>query len=89
MALVVHEVLLRNCFCEMLRPKIKFVDLFAGLCGIGIGLEQAAKDFGLTTECVFTSEIKESALRAYSYNFHEEQIAHSFALKTQDYGRFQ
>ena len=45
--------------------KIKFIDLFAGLGGIRIGFEEAAKDFHLNTECVFTSEIKESALKAY------------------------
>lgn len=52
--------------------KIKFIDLFAGLGGIRIGFEEAAKDFGLNTECVFTSEIKESALKAYARNFHED-----------------
>lgn len=52
--------------------KIKFIDLFAGLGGIRIGFEEAAKDFGLNTECVFTSEIKESALKAYAHNFHED-----------------
>lgn len=51
---------------------IKFIDLFAGLGGIRIGFEAAAAELGLKTRCVFTSEIKESALKAYQTNFHEE-----------------
>ena len=43
---------------------IDFIDLFAGLVGIRIGFTQAAIDLGLETRCVFTSEIKESALCA-------------------------
>ena len=48
---------------------IRFIDLFAGLGGIRIGFTQAAEELGLETECVFTSEIKESALEAMRYNF--------------------
>lgn len=48
---------------------IRFIDLFAGLGGIRLGFTQAAEELGLQTECVFTSEIKESALEAMRYNF--------------------
>ena len=55
----------------MQQRTIKFIDLFAGLGGIRIGFEEAAADLGLKTKCVFTSEIKDSALKAYRSNFHE------------------
>ena len=51
---------------------IKFIDLFAGLGGIRIGFEEAAAELGINTKCVFTSEIKDSALKAYQFNFNED-----------------
>jgi len=57
--------------------KITFIDLFAGLGGIRIGFEQAAQDLKLETKCVFTSEIKESALLALNTNFPNDNIVKS------------
>jgi len=54
--------------------KFKFVDLFAGLGGIRIGFEQAFKNHGFETECVFSSEIKSYAVEAYQNYFKEENI---------------
>jgi DNA (cytosine-5)-methyltransferase 1 len=53
---------------------IKFIDLFAGIGGMRLGLEQACKSLGIKPECVFTSEIKASAIQAYQDNFHEDKI---------------
>lgn len=59
----------------MSMPKIlKFVDLFAGLGGLRIGLQNAASELGIEAECVFTSEIKPHAIRAYESNFPHEKI---------------
>ncbi|EFF41842.1 DNA (cytosine-5-)-methyltransferase [Mycoplasmopsis alligatoris] len=54
--------------------KIKFIDLFAGLGGIRIGFEQALKDKKIKSECVFTSEIKKHAIKAYKNNFKDSNI---------------
>lgn len=47
---------------------IKFIDLFAGLGGIRLGFEQAFNELGFKTECVMTSEIKPSAIKALEAN---------------------
>ena len=53
---------------------IKYIDLFAGLGGTRIGLEEALNKFGLKGECVFTSEIKPHAVTTYKKNFHNEEV---------------
>lgn len=54
--------------------KVKYIDLFAGLGGIRIGLEKALKNADLTGECVFTSEIKPHAIDVYKKNFPDATI---------------
>jgi DNA (cytosine-5)-methyltransferase 1 len=50
-------------------PKIKFIDLFAGLGGIRLGFEKSFQDLGFETECVMTSEIKPYAIETLTKNF--------------------
>lgn len=52
----------------------RIIDLFAGLGGIRLGFQQAMEELGLETECVFSSEIKSHAIRAYNAFFGEEEI---------------
>lgn len=47
---------------------IRVIDLFAGVGGIRLGFQQAAKELGLTTECVFTSEIDNRAFPIGSFS---------------------
>lgn len=54
---------------EQHKNVVKFIDLFSGLGGIRIGFEQALADFGLVGKCVFSSDIKPAAIRAYTKNF--------------------
>ena len=54
--------------------RITFADLFAGMGGMRIGFEQAANQLGLTSECVFSSEIKEHAKTVYRNNFGNDYI---------------
>ena len=49
--------------------QIKYIDLFAGMGGFRRGFELAAEKFGVEAKCVFTSEIKSSAIKFYSENF--------------------
>lgn len=57
------------------RKTIRFIDLFAGLSGTRIGLEQALDDAGIAHECVFTSEIKPYAVKVLQDNHPNETIA--------------
>ena len=53
---------------------IKFIDLFAGIGGMRLGLEKACKSLGINSECVLTSEIKSTAIKVYQQNFKEDKI---------------
>ena len=53
----------------MIGHTINIIDLFAGVGGIRLGFEQAAHEFHLNTQCVFTSEIDDWACATYRKNF--------------------
>lgn len=55
-------------------PKIKLIDLFAGIGGIRKGFEEAAHDLGYETQCVFTSEIKPHAIKVLHQNHPDDVI---------------
>ena len=50
---------------------IRTIDLFAGIGGIRLGVEQAIKEKGLESVCVLSSEIDEKACETYKLNFGE------------------
>lgn len=58
----------------MMKRKLRFIDLFAGIGGIRKGFELACADSGINTECVFTSEIKEHAIKVLQQNHPTEHI---------------
>ena len=65
--------------------KIRFIDLFAGIGGIRLGLEQCLKELNIECECVFTSEIKPHAIQVYKENFPNSTIYGDIKkIKTQD-----
>lgn len=47
----------------------RIIDLFAGIGGIRLGFQQAAKEKEIDCECVFTSEWDKYACETYSKNF--------------------
>lgn len=74
----------------MASKVVKYIDLFSGLGGIRLGFEQALFERGMQGECVFTSEIKPSALLAHNLNFKEEHIEATdiTKVKSKDINRF-
>lgn len=55
----------------MCVKNIKFIDLFAGIGGIRMGLEMASKEWGYNHKCVFSSEFDKDACITYQANFGE------------------
>ena len=53
---------------------IRFIDLFAGMGGFRLGFENACAEIGINPICVFTSDIKNHAVKTYQENFGEEKI---------------
>ena len=49
--------------------KYKIIDLFAGIGGLRLGFEQAAKKLDKTVDCVFSSEIDKYCIQTYITNF--------------------
>lgn len=50
---------------------IKYIDLFAGVGGIRLGVSQALSKNGIESRCVLSSEINEKACETYQLNFGE------------------
>ena len=50
---------------------IKYIDLFAGVGGIRLGVQQALEQNGIEARCVLSSEINERACETYQLNFGE------------------
>lgn len=53
---------------------IRFIDLFAGIGGMRQGLENSCHQLGISSSCVFTSEIKKHAISTYQANFQDSNI---------------
>lgn len=54
-----------------MKNTIKYIDLFCGMGGLRVGFEEALKSLGMVGSCEFSSDIKESAIQAYNYNFND------------------
>lgn len=74
-----HDLKIWYCFTDTTvkeltdgKPTIRFIDLFAGIGGIRLGLEQAAHEMGYNTECMMTSEIKPAAIKVLRQNHPQE-----------------
>lgn len=50
---------------------IRYIDLFAGVGGIRLGVSQALSRHGIESRCVLSSEINERACETYQLNFGE------------------
>lgn len=57
-----------------MKQEIKIIDLFAGLGGLRLGVEQAFNEKGIDVRCVATSEIKSHAIDALKYNFKQDNM---------------
>jgi DNA (cytosine-5)-methyltransferase 1 len=61
---------------------LKFTDLFAGIGGTRLGLEQASKILNFNTECVLSSEIDPNVSFTYKLNFNEEPLGDIYKINS-------
>jgi DNA (cytosine-5)-methyltransferase 1 len=69
----------------MKKRTLKFVDLFAGVGGIRLGLEEVLRKNSIDSECVFSSEIHPQAQKTYELNFREKPYGDIRTLKKLPY----
>lgn len=62
----------KRAFMLFSENTVRFIDLFSGMGGFRLGFEQAAKSLKINTKCVFSSEIKEYAVKVYEDNFNDK-----------------
>ena len=53
---------------------LRFIDLFCGIGGLRLGFENACRDLNINSVCVFSSEIKLSAIEVYKKNFDNHKV---------------
>ncbi len=58
----------------MPKKVVTYIDLFAGLGGIRLGFSNGFKNKGIETKCVFSSEIKDYAIKVYKAYYGNEEI---------------
>ncbi len=67
-----------------MAKQIRYIDLFSGIGGFRIAIEQTAIDLGVPIRCVFSSDIDEDCQRAYEKNFGEKPAGDITAVKAED-----
>lgn len=70
--LITSEIARKKRFAN---HEVKFIDLFAGLGGIRLGFDNAFNAHGFKTKCVFSSEIKDYAVKAYKGYYKNAVVA--------------
>lgn len=56
------------------KKKIRYIDLFCGIGGFRVAIEQLGKEYSLPVKCVFSSDIDEECRKAYKINFGEYPV---------------
>jgi len=51
---------------------VRYFSMFSGIGGFELGIEQAARELGITTECVGYSELDKAAIRTYEEHFNHD-----------------
>ena len=63
---------------------IRYIDLFCGIGGFRVAVEQISSELGIPAKCVFSSDIDEDCQRAYKENFGEKPAGDLTAVKAED-----
>ncbi|HUS35100.1 MAG TPA: DNA cytosine methyltransferase, partial [Verrucomicrobiae bacterium] len=60
---------MQNGFDRQSAKAIQFIDLFCGIGGFRQAMENLSRDSGVTSQCVFSSDIDEDCRASYAANF--------------------
>ncbi len=63
---------------------IRYIDLFCGIGGFRVAVEQISSELAIPVKCVFSSDIDEDCQRAYEANFGEKPAGDITAVKAGD-----
>ena len=66
------------------QTKITFIDLFCGIGGFRIAVEQVANDLDVKVKCVFSSDVDEPCRRVYTENFNETPSGDITSIRSED-----
>lgn len=59
---------------------VRYFSMFSGIGGFELGIEQAAKELGITSECVGYSEIEPTAIKIYERHFNHDNYGDATKL---------
>lgn len=71
-------------FLQKNKSSLRFIDLFCGIGGFRLALEQAAQQYNLQAECVLSSDIDPHCQKAYEANFGEVPLGDISDIKSDD-----
>ncbi|PJA29538.1 MAG: hypothetical protein CO189_01730 [candidate division Zixibacteria bacterium CG_4_9_14_3_um_filter_46_8] len=63
---------------------IRYIDLFCGIGGFRVAIEQLSSELGIAGQCVFSSDIDEDCQQAYEANFDEKPAGDITAVRAGD-----
>lgn len=64
----------RNDAVPLKAKKIRYIDLFCGIGGFRVAIQDLAKELAVETECVLSCDIDESCQKAYAANFKDTPV---------------
>ena len=67
-----------------IKKTIRYIDLFCGIGGFRVAVEQVAKELDIAVKCVLSSDIDEECQLAYESNFNEKPLGDITSIKPEN-----
>ncbi|MDB9315424.1 HaeII family restriction endonuclease [Spirulina sp. CS-785/01] len=69
---------------QVIEANIRYLDLFCGLGGFRIAVEQVCQNYNLKSHCIFASDIDKKAQDTYELNFQQRPLGDITAIREWD-----